>query len=371
MRIDKAGNVCRNAVLGGWFRMFINLKIDNVDRLPDGGPVSYRAQERSFEIGREGRDWRLPDPDKIISGRHCEVRYESGAFWLHDLSRNGTYINGASQRVTSPHRLGNGDRLRIGRYLLSVEIADELGLPPVQPGAAMRPMQPAGGRAAGVSGEAFFPSPPDGRYRPETAARPLPAAGSARNPDSSEIFRALAVGAGVPAEIFLQRDAHEVAGEIGAVLRIVVEELGALLKARAAAKALAKSTERTMVSAAANNPLKFVPAATEALDILFSRRRAGYLDARQSVEEAFRDLKAHEIATYAAMQAALARLLDELAPETIERRLPPAAFTSKKSRAWDALVATWEAKENAHDNGLLDVFLAHFSEAYAKAASPK
>lgn len=353
--------------------MFINLKIDNVDRLPDGGPVSYRAQGRSFEIGREGRDWRLPDPDKIISSRHCEVRYESGAFWLHDLSRNGTYVNGGSQRITAPHRLGDGDRLRIGRYLLSVEIADERGLSPAQAGPAMRPLPPAGGRVAAMSGEAFFAADRNGLYRPqpEAAARPPPANEAGRTPDAADLLRTLAVGAGVPAEIFLQRDPHEVAGEIGAVLRIVVEELGALLKARAAAKALAKSADRTMVGAAANNPLKFVPAATEALDILFSRRRAGYLDARQSVEEAFRDLKAHEIATYAAMQAALARLLDELSPETIERKLPPAAFMSKKSRAWDALVAIWEAKENAHENGLLDIFLAHFSEAYAKAVGPK
>jgi type VI secretion system protein ImpI len=351
--------------------MFINLKIDNVDRLPDGGPVSYRSHGRSFEIGREGRDWRLPDPDKFISGRHCEVRYEGGAFWLYDVSRNGTYVNGASQRIASPYRLGDGDRLRIGRYLLSVEIADDRGFAAVPAGPSVRPLPSANGRMA--QGEAFFQPRQEARPRPpaEFAQRPVAQAGSGRSLDASDIFRAVAAGAGVPADIFLQRDPHEVAGEIGAVLRIVVEELGALLKARAAAKALAKTTERTMVGATDNNPLKFVPAAPEALDILFSRRRSGYLDARQSVEEAFRDLKAHEIATYAAMQAALARLLDELSPETIERKLPPASFTSKKGRAWDALVATWEAKENAHENGLLDIFLAHFSEAYAKAAKPK
>jgi type VI secretion system protein ImpI len=349
--------------------MFINLKIDNVDRLPDGGPVSYRSHGRSFEIGREGRDWRLPDPDKFISGRHCEVRYEGGAFWLYDVSRNGTYVNGASQRIASPYRLGDGDRLRIGRYLLSVEIADDRGVSAAPGNLGARPLPAANGHASSMAGEAFVPQRPEARARLEPAARPQAVPG--RSLDAADLFRALAAGAGVPADVFLQRDPHEVAGEVGAVLRIVVEELGALLKARAAAKALARTTERTMVGATDNNPLKFVPAAPEVLDILFSRRRSGYLDARQSVEEAFRDLKTHEIATYAAMQAALARLLDELSPETIERKLPPASFTSKKGRAWDALVATWEAKENAHENGLLDIFLAHFSEAYAKAVKPK
>src|SRR5262245_57757237 len=102
--------------------MTISLKIDNVDALPDGGPLVYRASQRGFEIGREDRDWTLPDPNMFISGRHCEVRFEKGGYWLHDVSRNGTYVNGSSQRVKSPYLLANGDRLQIGHYLVSVSI---------------------------------------------------------------------------------------------------------------------------------------------------------------------------------------------------------------------------------------------------------
>jgi len=144
-----------------------------------------------------------------------------------------------------------------------------------------------------------------------------------------------------------------------------------LLKARAAAKVLAKTSDRTMINAADNNPLKFVPGTDEILDIMFARRRAGYLDARHSIEDAFHDLKTHEFATFAAMQAALARLLDDLSPEAIAKKLPPSSFGSKKTHAWDAMVATWRAKEEAHENGLLDIFLTYFSEAYAKAAKQK
>ena len=92
--------------------MTISLKIDNVDALPDGGPLVYRASQRGFEIGREHRDWTLPDPNMFISGRHCEVRFEKGGYWLYDVSRNGTFLNGSSQRVKSPYLLANGDRLQ-------------------------------------------------------------------------------------------------------------------------------------------------------------------------------------------------------------------------------------------------------------------
>src|SRR6476619_6914534 len=39
-----------------WRHMTISFKIDNLDQLPDGGPLSYRADKRGFEIGREQRD---------------------------------------------------------------------------------------------------------------------------------------------------------------------------------------------------------------------------------------------------------------------------------------------------------------------------
>ena len=70
-----------------------------------------------------------------------------------------------------------------------------------------------------------------------------------------------------------------------------MEELAVLLKARAAAKVMAKSANRTMVAAEDNNPLKFIPAPPEIIEMMFARRRPGYLDAERSVDEAFADLK--------------------------------------------------------------------------------
>ncbi|MGY2993841.1 type VI secretion system-associated FHA domain protein TagH [Mesorhizobium sp. URHB0026] len=349
--------------------MYISLQVNNVDALPAGISTGYAARDRSFEIGREACDWTLPDPDKFISGRHCEVRYEAGAFWLHDVSRNGTYINGSNQRMTGPHQLGHGDRMLIGRYVIFVSIDEEraaTGHP--SRGATQREMPAATGRP--LAAEPFF-APVE---RQSGQRVPAPAFSSQPAPLPStkdEVLREIAIGAGISPELLQSRDPHEVAAEIGAVLRTVVEELTLLLKARAAAKMLAKSTQRTMISAADNNPLKFVPGTDDILEIMFARRRAGYLDARRSIEDAFRDLKTHEFATYAAMQAALSRLLDDLSPQAIGRKLPPTSFSSKKSQAWDAFVATWRTMEEAHENGMLDIFLAYFSEAYAKADKQK
>ncbi|KUM27465.1 type VI secretion protein [Mesorhizobium loti] len=362
--------------------MFISLQISNVDRLPSGNAASYAARDRSFEIGRENCDWMLADPDKIISGRHCEVRYQAGAFWLYDISRNGTFINGSSQRMAGPHRLAHGDRVLIGRYVISVSIDEEhiaTGHPQGRTGSTQRELPPSTGRPLNLGNEPFF-SPAEqrtGQAAPISRSSalqqppPAPATPAGRAADADLLLRDIAKAAGISPDLLKARDPHEVAVEIGTVLRTTVEQLSLLLKARAAAKVLAKSTHRTMIGAENNNPLKFVPGTDDILEIMFAKRRAGYLDAAHSVEDAFRDLKMHELATYAAMQAALSRLLDDLSPEAIARKLPPTSFSSKKSQAWDALVATWRTMEEKHENGMLDVFLAYFSEAYAKAGKQK
>ncbi|MDX8516644.1 type VI secretion system-associated FHA domain protein TagH [Mesorhizobium dulcispinae] len=359
--------------------MFISLQISNVDKLPAGSSTSYAARDRSFEIGRENCDWTLSDPQKFISGRHCEVRYQAGGFWLYDISRNGTFVNGSSQRLAGPHRLAHGDRVLIGRYVIAVSIDEErpaTGHPQSRAGSTQRELPPSTGRPLELGNEPFFSRaeqrPGQGAASTSSALQqPAPGASVGRAADADRLLRDIAKAAGISPDLLRSRDPQEVAAEIGAVLRTTVEQLSLLLKARAAAKVLAKSANRTMIGAENNNPLKFVPGTDDILEIMFAKRRAGYLDAAHSVEDAFRDLKTHELATYAAMQAALSKLLDDLSPEAIARKLPPASFSSKKSQAWDALVATWRTMEEKHENGMLDVFLAYFSEAYAKASKQK
>ena len=244
--------------------------------------------------------------------------------------------------------------------------------PAASPPPAPRPRpMPVGGESFGSGGPAQASMP-----APQFAAEPVPApaqpasyaAPSAADQQAlARFIQGLASGAGVAPEVFGNRDPGEVGFEIGEYLRVSVEQLAQLLRARAAAKAMTKSSSRTMIGATDNNPLKFIPTAAEAIDVMFSRRRPGFLGAKGSLESGFADLKRHELATYTAMQKALARLLDELSPETITAKVGASAFSSKKSRSWELFVERWEAKSGPHDNGMLDVFFAYFAEAYDEA----
>ena len=109
--------------------MGLSLKIQNMTNLPDGGPLEVDVPGKSgIDIGRDQHlDWTLPDPTRFISGKHCEIRYKDNAYWLHDVSTNGTFLNGAEERMRSPHRLRTGDRLEIGDYIVAVTIDTEQG----------------------------------------------------------------------------------------------------------------------------------------------------------------------------------------------------------------------------------------------------
>ena len=88
-------------------------------------------------IGRENGDWVLPDPDKFISGRHCEVRCENGRSGFTTFRATAPSSTARASGFPIPTGLADGDRLRIGRYIVSVSIGDG-------PGAAA--VQTAGGR---------------------------------------------------------------------------------------------------------------------------------------------------------------------------------------------------------------------------------
>jgi len=59
------------------------------------GPLSVSIKgRRGLDIGRDPYlDWDAagPEPFSFPDG-HCEVRWHDGAYWLHDISTNGTFF---------------------------------------------------------------------------------------------------------------------------------------------------------------------------------------------------------------------------------------------------------------------------------------
>jgi len=158
--------------------MTLRLAIENMDRLPDGGPVQFEVTGRGFDIGRDAHlDWTLPDPERHVSSKHCEVRFRDGGYWLTDVSTNGTFVNGASQRLNAPYRLRDGDRLTIGRYIIGVSVRERsIAAAPSMPAAPPPPFAPAAPAGMDVWGSAGEAAPPEDRaaFRPRAETKSGP-----------------------------------------------------------------------------------------------------------------------------------------------------------------------------------------------------
>jgi type VI secretion system FHA domain protein len=102
--------------------MMLRLTIENVPSLASGDPVEVSLAEHGLVIGRAAHaDWTLPDPNNHVSSLHCEIDYRDGRYFLADRSTNGTFINGAGERLAKPVQLRDGDLLQIGHYQVRVE----------------------------------------------------------------------------------------------------------------------------------------------------------------------------------------------------------------------------------------------------------
>lgn len=405
--------------------MKLTLRIENFDYLPDGGPLEVSVASRGLEVGRGSEmDWTLPDPNRHISSRHFEVMFRDGKFVLNDISINGTFVYGQTMRVSSPFQLTHNDRLQVGHYIIRVLIEDPAqGFAPPQqaaPGAAFAPLPPPPAAAhdpwamvptpaplpapsrgaaplAGQYGDSLVeiarPTPPPFAAPPAAppvltpapqpgfgalpAAAPtepfppvtVPTAPPAQAPApvagiGDDVLEAICRGAGLPPGSLSRGDPQQTGEEIGRCLRIATQELMQLLGARAQAKQMVKSGSRTMIAGMNNSPLKFKPNPTEALMSMFVQRTESYLTSTAAFQQGFEDVRRHQLALMAALQPALANLLEGLSPESIEERTTGGLMSSKKTRAWETFVERWDAKTHPHEHGMLTVFLNYFADAY-------
>ena len=79
-------------------------------------------EPREVRLGR-GTDNDIVLPDFSVSRRHAALRFEDGAWWVHDLdSTNGVQLNGEAAKQA---RFGVGDSIKMGIFVLEVERAEE------------------------------------------------------------------------------------------------------------------------------------------------------------------------------------------------------------------------------------------------------
>lgn len=186
-------------------------------------------------------------------------------------------------------------------------------------------------------------------------------------PSGDAVLRAFCEGAGLTPPQGATVDAEQFARELGRTMRGASTEVMAMLQDRAAAKKFTKGGDRTMMGAAQNNPLKFLPDVDQAMQVMFVQSREGFMTGGAGLTDALSDVRQHQVAIFAAIQPALIKLMAQLAPEEIEEAVNSGVLSGGKRKSWDEFVRRWDEMTTNHENGMLDVFLSHFAESYSKA----
>ncbi|WP_102843969.1 type VI secretion system-associated FHA domain protein TagH, partial [Methylocella silvestris] len=200
------------------------------------------------------------------------------------------------------------------------------------------------------------------------APAPPPVRADATDAAGARFVRRFAEAAGLPPEAIAKQDADELASELGALMRLVTEDLRQLLGARLEVKRMARASQTT-IRAADNNPLKFSPTTEDALRQLFGPPTRSYLPAGAALKQGFEDLKRHQLQSASAMQGAVQMLTEDLDPDKIEQEIAPESgfmglFSARKGKLWDAYVARFKAKTHRHGDGLIGAFMLYFSQCY-------
>lgn len=451
--------------------MPLQLTITSYHKITPGQRAEVSVNEGVLSIGRGAdNDWVLPDPERLVSSRHCQVQYRDGHYYLTDTSTNGVELLKAGIRLRrgNSERLEHGEVIRLGDYEIEVGIEQasaagfDLGgqgvesfeallnpppapepprfpaqfeqasamdtlpdlfdflapaaptqdarhdhvpaeqhdfrppqplapapIPAPQSGAPILPEwdflsdEPAP-QAVPVPAPAVMPeqartppAPPPQQTLPPTPVAPAapvpPAAQAAPAPAGDAVLQAFLRGARLE---HLRIDAEQAAAQmehLGRSYRLMVEGLIDVLRARSSLKGEFRM-QQTTIQPLENNPLKFAPNADEALMLLLRHGNRAFMAPDEAVKDSFDDLRAHQLAVMAGVQAAIHHLLERFEPKALEARLAPAGglsglLSSRDARNWQQFTELYQNIAREAEDDFQDLFGREFSRAYEEQSA--
>jgi type VI secretion system protein len=428
-----------------------------------------------ISIGRSlENDWVLPDPERLVSAKHCVIQFKDGRYYLTDHSTNGVELVKAGIRLRRGNSewLEDGEVIRIGDYEIGARIDADLTLADSNPfgleasssfdalmgrqnsPAPISNAPPATAHFKGGAAQDTFPDlfdfltpasvPPATQsdhvpverhdFRPpipQAPSAPLitPASASSVIPEDwdllsdvaaqpqpqppplavapvvpvvpvdvppvftvepdpvqlpaverveplvppaigggADLLRAFLRGAGLDQLRIDPAQAQAQMESIGRSYRLMVEGLIDVLRARSSLKGEFRM-QQTMISPVENNPLKFAPNVDEALLLLLRHGNHAFMSPDLAIADSFDDLRAHQLAVMAGVEAAINALLKRFEPSQLEARMgKPGAlsnlFGSRHAQNWQQFTELYAQISREAEEDFQDLFGREFSRAY-------
>jgi type VI secretion system protein len=162
----------------------------------------------------------------------------------------------------------------------------------------------------------------------------------------------------------------------GQVLREAVLGLTEALKGRSDLKSRLRLSQTT-IQPGENNPLKFSASVDEAVLRLLDPHSTRYLGPVETIRDSFADLRTHQTALVAAIQAGIDEFMNRIEPgelqERFDRGLKRGALlgAANKMKYWDLYVEFYQTLNQRNDQGLPPVFAEEVARTYAEKVVQK
>ena len=160
----------------------------------------------------------------------------------------------------------------------------------------------------------------------------------------------------------------EMAATLGQIVRAVVQGLIDVLRARAEFRDQFHLA-LTRVQTSQNNPLKFAVNAEDALAAMLRASSPGYLSPLEAFEDAFDDIRFHQLAMLAGMRAGFESMKSRFEPRKLmeqsdRHRQGSLSRLGAKGRYWDRYVDLFEELAAHPDTSFQRLYGEEFSDAY-------
>jgi len=232
------------------------------------------------------------------------------------------------------------------------------------------PVSAAARLAASLTGKE--PAAPSTKSAPTAAVNgartPQPAAKGTAPATASVTLDAFFRGAGLPAQRLDDKQIEQTLHRLGQLMRELILGLNENLHLRTEQKN-ALRVPTTTIQPQNNNPLKFSASVDESLANLLFRSTSEYLQAVESVREAFTDIKQHQQSLLNALRTAIADYVARLDPEELENKFSGGKrggimSAANKLKYWDFYKDLYQVVAHAQAGQLPQQFLEELSRAY-------
>jgi predicted component of type VI protein secretion system len=328
----------------------------SISQCPDIYEEQKLPQEFACSSGSIGRDPAntivLPDSDCLISAQHALIESNGDSYILKDISTNGTFLNDEEHPIGSGRGvlIEEGDRIRIGEYVLAARLDHTVVEQPAAEIEATRKTR----LFAGTDDDANFRE----RFSPSG-----PQAGS--EAEQAQAWQNILSAAGIEAG---DADLQELSKELGMTIDAVTRGLMENMKTRTDVKE-EFGVPLTRIRPTENNPLKFSVTVEEALENMFIRLGSSYMRGAETYTESLDDFRIHEMATIAAIRAAVDEMVAHFDPKELKKQFQAGdsrkAFLERLQKAefWDQY-EKWFADLTDDEQNFSRVFGQRFAKAY-------